>query len=141
VTMPRVLIVEDDPTQLCLRKQLLELGGYRTLTAMGPGEALRLQEQADVVVTDLRFPGLDGKPDPELGLELIRNLRAANGNLPLVVLSGWPDALYGRPEERMVSLVLVKPVSLQTLLETIERLAGASGSVGAPGQSLPSIAK
>jgi hypothetical protein len=40
----------------------------------------------------------------------------------LVVLSGWPDDLYGTPEEKMVSRVMLKPVPSQALLAAIAEL-------------------
>jgi hypothetical protein len=39
----------------------------------------------------------------------------------MIVLSGWPDDIYGTPEERMVSRVLVKG-SIRELLQTIAEL-------------------
>ena len=38
-----------------------------------------------------------------------------------MVLSGWPDDLYGAPEERMVSRIVVKG-SVRALLEAIAGL-------------------
>ena len=40
----------------------------------------------------------------------------------MIVLSGWPEELYGQPEEHMVSRILLKPVNTPILLETIREL-------------------
>jgi hypothetical protein len=41
----------------------------------------------------------------------------------MIVLSGWPDELYGAPEEQMVSQIVVKG-SIRELLRTIAELVG-----------------
>ena len=66
-------------------------------------------------------------------MALIRRIREAGYRLPVVVLSGWPEDLYGEPEEAMVSRIMVKPVGIPVLLETIEVLT----SVSAPSRNLP----
>jgi hypothetical protein len=51
----------------------------------------------------------------------------------VVVLSGWPEDLYGEPEEEMVSRIMVKPAGMRLLLETIAELTSTS----APSRNLP----
>jgi hypothetical protein len=82
---------------------------------------------------DLRFPNAAGWPDAREGMALIRGIREAGYRLPVVVLSGWPEELYGEPEERMVSRIMVKPVGIRVLLGLIEELTSAS----APSRNLP----
>jgi hypothetical protein len=40
----------------------------------------------------------------------------------VIVLSGWPDDLYGQPEEQLVSRILPKPVDGRELLSAIHDL-------------------
>jgi hypothetical protein len=40
----------------------------------------------------------------------------------VIVVSGWPDEIYGQPEEQMVSRVMVKPVMIAELFQTIAEL-------------------
>lgn len=82
---------------------------------------------------DLRFPNAAGQPDSREGMALIRRIREAGYRLPVVVLSGWPEDLYGEPEGAMVSRIMVKPVGIHLLLETIAKLTSAS----APSRNLP----
>jgi len=118
--MARILVADDDLEQVTLRKQLLEAGGHQvdialcvqsTILQVGLGET-------DLVIMDLRFPN---SPD---GLALIRQVREMGCSKPLIVLSGWPEDLYGQPEEAMVSQVMVKPVPMPELLEAVARWAG-----------------
>ncbi|MBL9003679.1 MAG: response regulator transcription factor [Myxococcales bacterium] len=80
----RVLVVEDDPS---IRKALqinLQLEGYQVLAAEDGEEALQLCNQAaglpDLVLVDLMLPRLSG-------LDVIRELRLRDQDLPIVVLS------------------------------------------------------
>ena len=123
--MCRVLLADDNLTQLDLRKQVLEAAGHEVAVAFSPAQALRHLERgwARVLIMDLRFPNAEGTPDYRQGLALIRSIRERGYTGPLVVLSGWPEELYGQPEEKMVSRVMVKPVASRELLAAIGELA------------------
>jgi CheY-like chemotaxis protein len=122
--MSRILVADDDLVQLDLRRKLLEMAGHEVSIAFSPGEALRHLERgwANLLIMDLRFPNVAGEPDSREGLRLIRRLREQGCETPVVVLSGWPEDLYGKPEEKMVSRVMVKPVASKQLLETVSEL-------------------
>src|SRR5690242_10905936 len=117
--MPRVLVADDDATQLELRAKLLEAGGHQVSVACCPQETLRLLPSAEVVVMDPRFPIPHGHPDVAEALALFRNLRESGCAAPVIVISGWPKELQGSPEERLVSRIMVKPVGLAALLAAI----------------------
>src|SRR5450759_5525011 len=122
--MSRILVVDDDAVQLDLQKQVLEIAGYRVEIALAAPEAVRRLENApaDLVIMDLRLPSALGEPDPQEGMALIRRIRDLGYSAPIVILSGWPDDLYGEPEERLVSRILLKPVGTRELLNTIRDL-------------------
>ena len=95
--------------------------------ALEPSGALeQLDRGWDLLIMDLRFLNCAGVADPREGLALIRRIRERGSKIPVVVLSGWPDDLYGRPEERMVSRVMPKPVPTRDLLAAIAELVPAS---------------
>jgi CheY-like chemotaxis protein len=123
--MSRILMADDDLVQLDLRKQVLESAGHEVAVTFSPRQTLRHLERdwANLLIMDLRFPNAAGEQDPCEGLTLIRNIREQGCQAPVVVLSGWPDDLYGQPEERMVSRVMVKPVATRELLAAIAELA------------------
>ena len=126
--MSRILVVDDDAVQLDLRKRLLEIAGYQVETALGAQETECHLENAptDLVILDLRFPNALGEPDAQEGLALIRRIRDLGCHVPLIVLSGWPEDLYGEPEERLVSRILIKPVNSREFLDTIRGLLSPS---------------
>ena len=59
---PRVLCVDDEPAILNLMSRLLERLDLLVTTASGPQPALELFDQGrfDLVITDIRMPGMDG---------------------------------------------------------------------------------
>jgi CheY-like chemotaxis protein len=123
--MARILVADDDLQQVVLRQTLLEANGHEVLPAFSAVSTLIQIENdgLDLVIMDLRFP------EPSDGLALIRRIRELGCHTPVVVLSGWPEDIYGQPEEAMVSSVMVKPVPLPVLLATIAQLVSAnSGS-------------
>ncbi len=59
---PLILVVEDNLTMLSGIRDLLEMAGYRALTAPDADSALRLLEdhRPDLILSDIMMPGLDG---------------------------------------------------------------------------------
>jgi CheY-like chemotaxis protein len=104
--MARILVVEDDPDQLEMRKLILEHAGYEVATAKNAAEAIHQLPGCELVVMDLRLP------TPEDGQRLIQ---AASGSAKIIVLSG--DAETALPVDEF----LTKPCSSKKLLETIAK--------------------
>ena len=78
-----LLIVDDEPEIRAELAEFLEGTGYRVELAADGLEALDKVAAAmpDAVITDLKMPRCDG-------FELIRRLRAAGANLPIVAVAG-----------------------------------------------------
>jgi len=113
----KILVADDDPVQLGLFRMLLEAAGHVVAPVDTPAEMLRhLESGPHLVIMDLRFP------DTRVGLALIRRIREIGCKLPVIVLSGWPEELYGQPEEAMVERILVKPIPATDLLAAIAAL-------------------
>ena len=105
--MTRVLVVEDDASQLEIRKQVLEHAGHEVVTALDAAEALERWPGCPVVLMDLRIP------ETEDGLRLIQ---AIAGRARIIVLSG------GVIDPTLpVDEVLTKPCPSRRLLESIQR--------------------
>jgi two-component system NtrC family response regulator len=123
--MSRILLADDDVMQLDLRKLVLESAGHEVAVAFSPRQALRKLERwaPELVIVDLCFINAAGDQDAAEGLALIRGIREQGCQAPVMVLSGWPDELYGQPEERMVSRVMLKPVDSEDLIEAVAALA------------------
>ena len=105
--MARILVVEDDTSQLEIRRQILEHAGHEVVTAQDASEALERWPGCPIVVMDLRIP------DPEDGLRLIQ---AIAGQARIIVLSG------GELDPTLpVDEFLTKPCPSKRLLAAIEK--------------------
>lgn len=114
---PRILCVDDCVSSLEVRRALLRQAGYDALIASDPPSALAIVNQVDVdlVVLDYSFPGFIS------GEELARELRAGKPDMPLIMLSGYPDLPDNVRES--VDVLLVKGAGGPAdLLDAIARL-------------------
>jgi CheY-like chemotaxis protein len=84
----KILLVDDNPDGLLVRRQLLEELGLEVETALNGEEGLRRFESTryDVVVTDYRMPRMDG-------IEMIRRIRAQDATARIILLSGFVEPL------------------------------------------------
>jgi len=83
----RILIVEDEPDLLRSIAQALREEGYAVDTAgSGPqGLTLARDHKPDLVILDVMLPGLDG-------YEVLRRLRSADEDVPVLMLTARDDA-------------------------------------------------
>ncbi len=117
--MARLLLVEDDPDQLELRRLILEHAGHRVWTAASRQEALQAfgEAQPAIVVMDLRLPRTED------GLRLIGELRQCCSAVPIVVLSGAEENFERSAARVLVDHYLKKPVPTEELINLIGKLA------------------
>ncbi|HJQ44462.1 MAG TPA: response regulator transcription factor, partial [Jatrophihabitantaceae bacterium] len=114
--MSRVLVVDDDDTVAGVVMNYLDRAGHEAQRLSDGDAALASVAQArpDLVVLDLMLPGVDG-------LEVCRQLRAADPNLPVIMLTALAEA-----EDRIAGLQLgaddyvTKPFSPRELVLRVE---------------------
>jgi len=118
--MARVLLIEDDPDQLEIRRLLLHQARHTVFSAASAAEARALFAECrpDTVVMDLLLPRAED------GLELIRWLKETSPGVRILVLSGWTTSLADTPELALVERVLAKPVRSAQLMALVK--AGAA---------------
>ena len=81
----KVLVIDDEPPIRKLLRMGLETQGYQTMDASNAKTALELMsDKPDLVILDLGLPDMQG-------LELLRQIRAAREDVPVVVLSSRGD--------------------------------------------------
>jgi DNA-binding NtrC family response regulator len=113
-----ILVVDDEEAQRKVLAGFLRKRGFEAITAGSADEALELSRSrtVDLVLTDLRMPRRSG-------LDLLRELRAANPETPVVVLTA-----FGTVETAVDAMkqgaadYLLKPVSLDELEVLVGRL-------------------
>lgn len=118
--MPRILIIEDTPANLLLTTAILEGAGHTTLSAPSAEQGLRIAstEPVDVILMDMRLPGMDGMTATRLLKDDPRT-----SHVPVIALTA--SAMKG-DEQRMraggCSGYVAKPIRYQTLLQAIDEV-------------------
>jgi len=112
----RILIVDDDPTMREAMNETLSVAGYETVQGADGESAERLVKSGgvDLVISDIRMPGIDG-------LELLRRTRVLPEAPPFIVISGHatvPEAVEAM--KRGAYDLLVKPFSYRELTSLVE---------------------
>lgn len=114
-----ILLVDDNDIQAATRKAILTRSGRSVVIAPGGAQALRLLETREraanvrLVITDHLMPGMNGP-------EFVAKLRGRFPHLPVLVLSGLPEA-----EDAYVDLDVafrVKPFPPDDLLALVRSL-------------------
>jgi CheY-like chemotaxis protein len=114
----RILLVDDNAHGLAARKNVLEELGHQTVTACSGIEALDLlaNHKFNLVVTDYKMPRMDG-------LELISRLRKQTPDLPVILISGFVDALGLNEQNTGADMVIQKSANeVAHLVRAVARL-------------------
>lgn len=114
---PRLLLVDDDPSLLRLLTLRLEGEGYQVLSADSAESALVMlgKQSVDVVLSDLRMPGLDG-------MSLFDEIAKRYQGLPVVLMTAHgsiPEAVAAT--QRGVFGFLTKPLNNAELRDILQR--------------------
>jgi CheY-like chemotaxis protein len=116
----RIIVVDDDASLRTLLRALLEDAGHEVVEAADGKAALQAigDGGADIVLTDLFMPGMDG-------IELIRAIRREHPTLNVVALSGggFSGTIDLLPVARRLGAVEIvnKPFTLTTIRAAVER--------------------
>ncbi|MFI5247165.1 MAG: response regulator [Nitrospirales bacterium] len=116
--MTKILIIDDEQGIRDLLDTLLRRKGYDVVVAENGREGLKVfrRERPDVVVLDLKMPGMDG-------LTVLQEIRHLDPNKPVIILTG-----AGTPEtEQQVRALgatefVEKEFSLHRLGDSLKRL-------------------
>ena len=117
----KLLFIEDDAMNRRVVKDMLKVAGVDMDEADGAVAGLkRIDEDAyDLILMDLRMPGMDGLE----AIEVLRKRDDAKRTLPVIVLTA--DAAPGLRAKCLAvgaDDVLFKPVSMQALFDSIAAL-------------------
>ena len=115
---PRILIVDDNSMGLVARRTVLEELGHQVHTCSTAEDALEAcgKQRFDVVVTDYKMPNMDG-------VEFIRELRKHHPTVPVILISGFTDAL-GLNESSTGADAVIQKSALEVghLIRAVNRL-------------------
>ena len=104
-----VLVVDDDADNLAMSRAAVESFGCSVLAARSCDEAMAILDSGahvDIVLSDVVMPGTSG-------VALARMARERRPGLPVVLATGFPDAVDAVTESGAISLI--KPYSIPRL--------------------------
>ncbi|MEO8472704.1 MAG: two-component regulator propeller domain-containing protein [Chryseolinea sp.] len=110
----KVLVVDDNATNLTILRGQLEQWGFLPALASTGAQALQLLregEKYDLVITDMQMPDMDG-------VQLTLQIKKSHGTLPVILLSSIGDESK-RKHPGLFSAVLNKPVKQQQFREVL----------------------
>ena len=120
--MPKILVIEDEPSIRILVKINLTASGYKVFVAGNGEEGLKLaqQEHPGLILLDLRLPGMSGW-DVLMVLKTNRKLQ----KIPVIIMTATvpQDGEYKFPSMRTVGY-LVKPFEVDELLHQVKQALG-----------------
>lgn len=122
----KVLLVDDEADLLRLWRLRLESKDYEVAVAESGEEALAVFHafKPDVVLTDLRMPGIDG-------LALFEAIRRQNKSVPVIIITAHgsiPEAIEATRQG--VFSFLTKPIEGAALLREVDRAIEMTGGAG-----------
>ena len=114
--MKKILVVDDEVHTRLLYKELFSREDYQVVTASNGLEALRRirDENPDLVILDIRMPGIDG-------LEVLEKSKEFNDSLPFIICTAARN-LNEDPNitTHNVKALLTKPVDIGTLKAKVD---------------------
>jgi two-component system cell cycle response regulator len=113
VSAARILVVDDNPTNLKLVSDVLECEGYEILRAVDAEEAERIvsQHPPELVLIEIALPGMDG-------LALTRKLKAEEKTKDLVIVALTAFAMKGdeqKARDAGCNGYITKPIDTRAL--------------------------
>lgn len=113
--MPNVLVVDDDATVRFTLQEVIEERGHTAIAVDGGAAALERLDEADLLITDLAMPCMDG-------MELLRRVHRAAPRLPVIMLTARGSERVAVEAIRTGAYdYLTKPFDLDELGAVIER--------------------
>ena len=126
--MGRILVAEDNPANLELMREILDIHGHEIIEAHDGSEALLQAEMAhpDLILLDVNMPVLNG-------FEVLERLRATPQLASIKVVALTAYAMRGDREKALQAGFdgyLTKPIDIQTLTETIDTFLNHNSQQG-----------
>ncbi len=115
----KVLVVDDDDAVNTMLSDVLSRHGYQTETAAAAEQALAKyrRDTYDVVVSDVKMPGMDGT-------ELLREIRAIDQDTAVILVTGYADLGSARDAVKSGAFdYVLKPFNLMEFIREVDDAA------------------
>ena len=115
--MGKILVIDDEKATLSMFRLFLDAYGYTVYTAENGTEGLAIsqKEKPEIVLTDIKMPGIDG-------LAILRQIKEIDPNAAVIVITGHGDPALA---EQAIALDAVdfinKPIKKQALDAALEK--------------------
>lgn len=112
----KLLLVDDEKRFLETTKKVLEKRGIETFTAIKGLDAMAIldQEKIDVVILDVKMPGLDG-------VEVLRRIKQKHPLVEVIMLTGHSTTESAVEGLKLGAFdYLIKPCEISALLDKVE---------------------
>ncbi len=115
--MHTILVVDDEPNYLIVLSELLRDEGYEVFTAESgsAGLPIVLSTDLDLVLTDMKMPGMDG-------IAFLQKIKEINRDLPVILITAFAEVDKAVEAMRLGAFTfLAKPFSNEQLLAAIDK--------------------
>ena len=123
--MSRILVVEDNPKNLKLVRDVLTYSGHEVIEATSGEDGVRLaaEESPDLILMDLQLPGIDGA-------EALRQIRVSgNSDVPVVAVTAFAmNDDRERAFESGFNGYVEKPISVRSLPQQVRDFLSLGGT-------------
>lgn len=122
----QILVIDDEPVIGQLFKDTLQGNSYQVMTTTSSSEGLELfnKKYFDLIFLDLKMPEIDGA-------ELFRHIRETNKQVPVVIITGYPDSeLMEKAMEHGPVLVMKKPFDSDAILNAVRSFVQSVSNKG-----------
>lgn len=115
--MARILVADDEDSVRSFVVRALELDGHEVSTAPDGGAALdiALQEEFDLLLTDIRMPVMDG-------IALALNVTTKRPNMKVLLMTGYAtEKQRAQNLDRLIAGIISKPFTIEQISEFVKR--------------------
>ena len=115
----RILVIDDEPDMLLLMSMIIEENTeWEVETTNNPSEGLKMamENDYDLVIADLKMPGLDG-------MEVFEELKEMKPDIPVIIITAYGSLeIADEARKKGVADFITKPFRKDTILFTMDRV-------------------
>ena len=114
----KILLVDDDADCLASLDAMLEPAGHQCTLFTIPEEAVEIcrQQYYDLVITDMKMPGMDG-------LEVLKKVRELSPETKVIIITAYGDVTTAMAAVNNQAYAFFgKPLPINDLMQTLEKI-------------------
>ncbi len=115
----RILVIDDELDMLMLLRMIIEENtAWKVETTNNPSEGLKMvmQDDYNLVIADLKMPGMDG-------MEVFEELKEMKPDIPVIIITAYGSLeIAEEARQKGVADFITKPFRKDTILFTMSRV-------------------